>query len=136
MDTIAEFADWVLTQIQTVLDWFKKLADDIFTEISDFIKSMWTAFTDLLKSLLLTLWDMLADFFCLIFEMVFDFVLYILDGFFSMFASLNIIQYISFPSDVSNIIGLIGLGQCMSFVVTALTIRFLLQLIPFVRLGS
>lgn len=136
MQTLADFADWVLLQINAILSWIKQLVDDIFTEISDFIKNMWTAFTDLLKSLVLTLWDMLADFFIFLFDIIFQFVLLLLDGLFTMFGALNIIQYIDFPPDVTNIIGLIGLGQCMSFIVVALTIRFVLQLIPFVRLGS
>lgn len=40
------------------------------------------------------------------------------------------------PSTAINVLGAIGLHYAMSIVISALLIRFVLQLIPFVRLGS
>lgn len=42
----------------------------------------------------------------------------------------------SAPADVMNILALLGVGQAVAIITAAITIRLLLQLIPFVRLGS
>ena len=42
----------------------------------------------------------------------------------------------SLPSSVLNILALLGLGQAIAIITTAIGIRLVLQLIPFVRLGS
>ena len=42
----------------------------------------------------------------------------------------------SVPADVMNILGLLGVGQALGIIGAAIGIRFALQLIPFVRLGS
>jgi hypothetical protein len=42
----------------------------------------------------------------------------------------------SLNSEILNVLGLIGFGECMVIISTALLIRLALQLIPFVRLGS
>lgn len=44
--------------------------------------------------------------------------------------------YSIIPPDVVNMLGVIGVTQALSIVVSALIIRMILQLIPFVRLGS
>jgi hypothetical protein len=40
------------------------------------------------------------------------------------------------PAQTANILGLSGVGQALGMIVASLIIRFTLQLIPFVRLGS
>jgi len=40
------------------------------------------------------------------------------------------------PAEILNVMGLMRIGECMTIIVTALGIRLLMQLIPFVRLGS
>lgn len=40
------------------------------------------------------------------------------------------------PGEFLNVLGLLGLHYCMGLIVAALAVRFTLQLIPFVRLGS
>jgi hypothetical protein len=42
----------------------------------------------------------------------------------------------SLPGDIVNIMGLLGFGDAANIIMTAISIRLLLQLIPFVRLGS
>lgn len=99
--------------------------------------SVWNSFERWGKSVLLTLFDMLKDFLYFIFETLLEIVQLILNGLGSLFDSINLAQYISaIPPDVSNVMGLTGLGQAMSMIVAAIGIRVLLQLIPFVRLGS
>lgn len=44
--------------------------------------------------------------------------------------------YSMIPADTANVLGIIGVPQALSMIVGALIIRFTLQLIPFVRLGS
>lgn len=113
--------------------WFKSLYDRliaIIDRISDF--AQW-----------------LIDFVVVIFEVLGDlllgFALDLLDAL--MRAALSLLNAISIPfnpatyysmipPEVANLLGYIGFPQAMSMVVTALIIRFGLQLIPFVRLGS
>ena len=40
------------------------------------------------------------------------------------------------PSEILNMLGLIGFGQAMGIIGAAIAVRLVLQLIPFVRLGS
>lgn len=40
------------------------------------------------------------------------------------------------PAEILNMLGLIGAGQALAVILSALIIRMALQLIPFVRLGS
>lgn len=40
------------------------------------------------------------------------------------------------PAEVFNVLGLLGIGDCLTIIVAAIGIRLALQLIPFTRLGS
>lgn len=40
------------------------------------------------------------------------------------------------PAEIINMLGLIGAGEALAIITSALIIRLILQLIPFVRLGS
>lgn len=40
------------------------------------------------------------------------------------------------PPEIINILSLVGFADCMAVIAVALLVRFTLQLIPFVRLGS
>lgn len=105
--------------------------------LSDWLQDIWDSFENWGKSLLLTVWDMLKDFLIFLLEFLLEVAVLILEGLGTLFDSLNLAQYISaIPPDVQNIMGLIGLGQAMGIIVTSLVIRIMLQLIPFVRLGS
>lgn len=42
----------------------------------------------------------------------------------------------SLPAELLNVLGLIGFGEAFAILAAALAVRFALQLIPFVRLGS
>jgi len=50
--------------------------------------------------------------------------------------STNVIGWGSLPSEVINVMGLLGVGYAVSIISTAIAVRLALQLIPFVRLGS
>jgi hypothetical protein len=103
----------------------------------DFFAQLWNDFVDFSYSLLLSLLVMLKDLFYFILEQVFDLALLVLDGMGALFSGLNISQYMSaLPAQTISIISVIGLGEAMGMIVTCLSIRMLLQLIPFIRLGS
>lgn len=89
-----------------------------------------------LKSFMLTLWDLLKDAFFLIIDLILGIVGVLLDGAFSIL-DFNPQQYISaLPEEVLNVIGLIGLGEALTIIISAIFVRILLQLVPFTRLGS
>ncbi|TMN33718.1 DUF2523 family protein [Pseudoalteromonas sp. S2755] len=88
-------------------------------------------------SIMLTFLDALKDIMYWLLESILDLVVVILDGLGSLFDGLNITQYINgIPPTAAYFASASGLGQALGMIVTALTIRFLLQLIPFTRLGS
>ena len=87
--------------------------------------------------ILLSLGDMLKDLGCLAFEATMDLSISILNGMGSLFAGLNIAQYFSsLPTEVLYFANVCGIGQCLGMIITSVSIRLILQLIPFTRLGS
>lgn len=94
--------------------------------VIDFFKRIWLSFIDFME-----------DFFLWIVDITLSLLETILNTFGYLFSMLDVTQYISaIPPDVSNVLSLIGLGEAMGIIITAGTIRLILQLIPFVRLGS
>lgn len=105
--------------------------------LAKWFASSWAGFKDLLKATVNTIFDAFKDLFYFIFEILLDFGIGLLDLFSDALAIMDPIQYLSMiPADVKNIMGLCGMGEAMAMVMTAIGIRLLLQLIPFVRLGS
>jgi hypothetical protein len=90
-----------------------------------------------LKSLLLTLWDMFTDLLIFVVDTVMTAGLVILEGFSSVFELIDLSSYItSMPPEVQHVMAATGFGQAVGIVMTAGAARLLMQLIPFVRLGS
>lgn len=105
-------------------------------DISQFFLDWWEAIKTFFKSAILTIFDLFKELFFWIVDSIFALIIHILNGLGS-FINFNPAQYISaLPPEAVNFIGLIGLGQAVTIVSAALVIRFFLQLIPFVRLGS
>lgn len=105
--------------------------------IKHFFIGIWNDFVEFMHSIMLTLFDLLKEVFYFIFETLMDLIILALQGFDYLFEQLDILQYIEgVPTEAANLMGLIGVGEAMGMIVIALTIRFLLQLIPFIRLGS
>ena len=103
----------------------------------DWFAARWNDFIDFFYSLLLSLFDILKDLFYWVLEQLLSFGAIILDGVGSLMTGLNVSQYMTFlPSETIHIISIVGLGEAMGMIVTCLTVRFFLQLIPFVRWGS
>ena len=121
-----EFKTWLLEKIQTVIGFIRDIFFDVFK-----------AFTDFAKALLLSVLDMLKDLFFFIFDAILSLLVTLLSGLSFFIDAFDVSNYWQdLPSEVTNIMGLVGLGECMGLIITALIVRLSLQLIPFTRLGS
>lgn len=90
-----------------------------------------------LKSFLLTLWDILTDILLMVVDLFMSVGLYALEGMSEGLELVNITNYINdMPVEVLGIVNAIGLGEAIGMIMAAGTVRLLMQLIPFVRLGS
>ena len=89
------------------------------------------------KSALLTLWDMFTDLLLMVVDLFMSVGLYALEGMSQTLELVNITNYINgMPAQVLGIVNAIGLGEAIGMIMAAGTVRLLMQLIPFVRLGS
>lgn len=110
--------------------------------LPDFLTPLYTAFTAFCSWLIALLFKVLASVFMMLKDVVmwsFDQFLILLTailGGVSMASITNLIPALSIPPEVMNIMGLLGLGDCFAILIAAFSIRIVLQLIPFVRLGS
>lgn len=92
---------------------------------------------DMFKTLAYTLFTMVKDALMFIFEQFMLLITFILDSMGDLFDALDITQYTnSIPPEVGWVMQQIGLGQALTMIISAITIRIMLQLIPFTRLGS
>lgn len=123
---IDDFKSWIGSKLQTVINFFRDILFDVFKSITDF-----------LKAFLLTIFDALKDVFFFAFDALVGFMVSLMSGLGSLFSALDFTNvFSSMPTEVLNIMGLVGLGHCMGLIVTSLIIRMSLQLVPFTRLGS
>ena len=103
----------------------------------DLIYDAFISIRDFLYRCLLTIADIFKDIFAFCFEALMDLVILAISGLSSLFQGLNVTQYFSaLPPEVIYFSNLCSLGTCMGMIISAITIRLLLQLIPFTRLGS
>lgn len=92
---------------------------------------------DQLKSFALTIYDILKDFLLFIVDILMSAGIVLLDGFSEVFELINLTNYLNgMPNDVLFVMNATGLGQAIGIIMAAGTARLLMQLIPFVRLGS
>lgn len=105
----------------------------------DFIIATIIAFSEwlwgLVKNVFLALWDVCVDFICYILDKALTFGIGLLNGL-DTSGLQQVGAWSALPSQVLNMLGLIGFGQCMAIIAAAILVRLGLQLIPFVRLGS
>lgn len=101
------------------------------------ILDMFNTMKEFIYRILLSLYDMFKDVFIWIYDSVLGLIASILNGIGNLFDGLNVAQYFeAIPADVANVMSLIGFGQATGIIIGAITIRLILQLIPFTRLGS
>jgi hypothetical protein len=90
----------------------------------------------LFVAVFVAIWDLVKDGFSWALESVLDIAVSAAQSLDLSGITNNISSFGSIPGNVMQVMGAIGLGQALAVVVSAIGIRFLLQLIPFVRLGS
>lgn len=111
--------------------------------LSDFANALWEKVNDiitwlieLLSMIFDALWLFLGD----ILAWSFDGILSIVIGAINSLDLSGLSGYSSawgdLPQEVTNTLGLLGIGQASAIIISAITVRIILQLIPFVRLGS
>ena len=114
MQFIANLFTTILQKITAVASWLLAVVGNMF-------KALWLVVTDL---------------FCWGFEAALSVVTAALASLDLSGLTGHMQAFGEIPADVVNILSLLGVGQAIGIVVSALVIRFVLQLIPFVRLGS
>lgn len=111
----SDFAAWLAGWFNSVLAWVVALLQSVFG-------GLWTMVTDLL------LWGL---------DQLLNLVVYIVNGLTWNFSGFSPVQYWNALSpDLLNALNLLGVPIALGLIVAALTIRFILQIIPFVRWGS
>lgn len=81
-------------------------------------------------------WDFVRDAACWPFEQLMDIVVSAIQAIDMTGLSSQVGAWGSLPSEIANILGLLGIGTASAIIVAAIGVRLVLQLIPFVRLGS
>lgn len=115
MSNDSGLAAWLLGWLNTFLAWVLTQIEAIFGGV----------------------WDLLSDFFIFVLDKLFDLVLYIIGGMSWDFGGFSPVTYWNqLPADLINTLNLIGVPIALGMIVTALGIRFVIQMIPFVRWGS
>lgn len=105
--------------------------------VPSFIARLVTWLLALVKNLFDSFVLLLKDLGAWALDVLFDLIDLVLTGFDSVLPENPFQSYWNgLPSDVTGMAVAIGLPEAMGIIVAALTIRFLLQLVPFVRWGS
>ena len=103
----------------------------------DWLVDLFNKLVEFLYKLLITLIDMIKDVFFWVMEQIFETVNVLVSWVMGFLSPIDISQYLTaFPPEVAWVMSAIGVPQAMTIILTCLTIRLLLQLIPFTRLGS
>jgi len=101
------------------------------------MSDLWNKFVAYITSLWDTLPLMISDIFIGIFDDLMGFANSLLAGLSLGLEFLDITTYLTaLPVQYTQVMGLIGITQISTMIVTSLGIRLILQLIPFTRLGS
>ena len=111
------------------------------TGIAGWLAGWFNAFLSWLLGLVGTifvgLWALLSDFLLFCFDQVLDLVSYVVSGMSWDFSGFTAATYWNqLPADLISTLNLIGVPAALALIGAALAIRFVLQIIPFVRWGS
>lgn len=90
----------------------------------------------LIKAVFVAVWDMAIDAVAYVLDQLLGWVVATLNALNLAAFDASIGAWGGLPAETLNVIGLIGLGDCFAIIAAAIGIRLILQLIPFVRLGS
>jgi hypothetical protein len=107
-----------------------------FTTLFAKLSAIVAWFASLFVNIFIAAWDILRDFVCWIFEQICGLALAAVSGLDLAGITNGIASMGSIPANAMFVLSAVGLGQALAIVSSAILIRFTLQLIPFVRLGS
>ncbi len=114
----------------------------VFDAIGRFFTSLLKLITDWAKWLLDVIIQIFVDLFELLTDVIYGVIHSILLFAVSMLSTLPAPSYdlssliSGLPAEMLNVAGLIGAGEALGIIIAALMVRFVLQMIPFVRWGS
>lgn len=108
------------------------LFSSLFAKIASVVR--W--FGDLFVAVFQALWDLLRDAVCWPFEQVLDIAVSALGAIDVSAITGQLGVFSQIPAGVVEVMAASGAGVCFSIIAGALAVRFVLQLIPFTRLGS
>ncbi len=105
--------------------------------MGDFINNLWNDFTAYAESLMLTFMDFMKDFLFFVLEQLMTIAVYAIGSIGDSLSAIAPTQYIdAIPPETKHMLQICGINECMGMIVTTITVKFLLQTIPFVRWGS
>jgi len=105
--------------------------------LSGVLIALFDAFVDFFVTIFLTLFDLLKEILYFLFDSIMALCVSIIETITPETITFNPQQYIdALPPEILNVAGLIGLDYALGIITLGITIRFILQLIPLVRLGS
>lgn len=105
-------------------------------KIGNMLSDFWDAVTAWINQSVENTFTMITDTFFWLLDKLMDLALFALNGLGS-FAQFDPTSYFSLlPAEVINFMGLIGFGEALTIIMSAIGIRLVLQLVPFTRLGS
>ncbi|MGR5364240.1 DUF2523 family protein [Vibrio mediterranei] len=103
----------------------------------DWVVSLFNTFIELLARLVNSLVVLLTNLGLGAVDILLTFVVSLINGLGSLLSPIDLKPYIKMlPAEAIDIMSLVGFPQAMTMIISAISVRFLLQLIPFVRLGS
>jgi len=118
-----------------MLDWLGTWLTAFWYAIKSWFLFFFDVFVSFFESFFLTLYDLLKDVFYFIVDAFLKLTNTIIASLPFKVDFLNPCQA-GIPPDVLNVLGLIGAGEGLGIIASAILIRIFLQLIPFTRLGS
>ncbi|MDO6580581.1 DUF2523 family protein [Photobacterium sp. 2_MG-2023] len=109
----------------------------MYVGMFDWIVILFNMLLEFLYRMLLSGLEMLKDLFYLLFEQILAGAKMLAGSIANLLAPINLSQYLTgLPTEIGWVFGQLGLPQAIAMIITAITIRLILQLIPFTRLGS
>ena len=90
----------------------------------------------LIQAVILACWDFVRDMLTWPFEQILDIAKKAIDSINVSGVSGSVGVWGQLPGEVLNILGVLGVGTAIGIISSAIAIRLVLQLIPFVRLGN
>ena len=108
-----------------MIDWLKTRLIEIVT----WIGQLWVAVFE-------AAWNMLRDLFSWGLDAMLGIAVNLANSLDTSYFQQYANSWADLPSEIFNVMGLLGAGQASVIIITAVGIRLLLQLVPFTRLGS